>query len=301
MFTGNTLPLRNFDGEFGIKVIRDCAFSFTGKIPTNLDRRLVPCVKPLHVEQALNEKGIVGIITTDDLADMVPDCLGVAVCEFPQQAVIKIQEAISSIKDFQWESFESRIDPSVIIHPGAYVAPHDVEIGEGTIIYPNAVILPRSILGKYCSIGPGTVVATEAFEVNVSSEPHTIVQQSGGVMIGDHVDIQANCTVVRSTFGGFTKLGDGTKLDCQVHFAHDSIAGRRVRIAACAEISGRVRIGDDVFIGPNASISNGVTIGDHAKITIGAVVTRDVPRNVAVTGHFAVEHEKWIQFMRSVR
>lgn len=301
MFSGNKLPLSDFDCQFGLRVIRDCEFSYVGKIPTNLDGRIVSCTSEKHITEMLLAEGIVGVITTRDLLTLVPEFLGLAISESPWRTAIELQENIAVLPNFQWETFGTDIHPSVEIMRTAYVADHDVVIGEGTIVHPNAIIYPRSIIGANCSIGPGAVIGCDAFEVNTSASPHRVIRQSGGVKLGNSVEVQAKCTLVRATFGGFTELGDETKLDCQVHFAHDCVAGKRVRIAACAEISGRVHIGDDTFIGPNASISNGISIGRRSKISIGSVVTRTVPDDATVTGNFAVDHRKWINFMRSFK
>jgi UDP-3-O-[3-hydroxymyristoyl] glucosamine N-acyltransferase len=66
-------------------------------------------------------------------------------------------------------------------------------------------------------------------------------------------------------------------------------------------LAGSVRLGNDVWIGPNSTISNGVTVGDGAKVSLGAVVTRDVPAGARVTGNFAVDHEKFLGFLKSIR
>lgn len=301
MFTGNTLQLAIFDKRFGLTVERGCAFSFVGKVPTRLERRVVPCARKDHIEEAVAENGIVGIIASEALANKVPRHLGLAVSSDPVKSAMMLQSHISGIEGFQWKSFESRIHPGAVIYPGSYISKRDVVIGEGTVVFPNSVILPRAVIGKNCTIGPGTIVSTDAFEVDMSVDPCSFVRQSGGVHIADDVGIQANCTIVRATFGGFTDIGAGSKLDCQVHFAHDCSAGRNVRIAACAEISGRVTIGDRVFIGPNASVSNGISIGEGAKVTIGSVVTRDVLAGETVTGNFAVKHSAWLEFVKSLK
>ena len=113
--------------------------------------------------------------------------------------------------------------------------------------------------------------------------------------------MQANSAISRSIFGGFTQLGEETKLDNLVHVAHNVTIGRRCFLAACAMIAGSVIVGDDVWIGPGASISSGITIGDGANVTIGAVVTRNVPAGAHVSGNFAIDHDKFIAFLRSIR
>lgn len=301
MFTQKEFQLSEFINIGNFNVIRDCLFQYAGKIGTNLNSRLVACRVRKHVEAAVVTPGISGVIVPLELLELVPDELGVAVATDPVIALNQVQSYLSSPVSGQWQDFKTKIHRTALISSGVHIAPWNVEICEGVVIHPNAVILSRVRIGPQSSIGPSSVVGTDAFEVDTSSSPAQIIAQSGGVQIGSDVDIQAKCTIVRATFGGFTEIGNETKLDCQVHLAHDCHVGKRVRIAACAEISGRVHIGDEAFIGPNVSISNGCRIGSRAHVTIGAVVTRDVEDGARVTGNFAVDHQRWLNFMRNVR
>lgn len=301
MFTERLFQLSSFSDRIPMVVERECEFSYVGKIPTRLEPRLVACTNEGHILQAVGAVGVCGMIVPNALRSKVPKSFGLATSNAPLATLFAIQADLAAMPEGQWKSFTTCIHPQATIMPGAVVAPKDVIIDEGVIIHPNAVICPRTIIGKNSTIGPGTIVGTDAFEVDTTSEPRRVLPQSGGVRIGQNVDIQAKCTIVRATFGGFTEIGDETKFDCQIHFAHDCRAGKRVRIAACAEISGRVDIADDAFIAPNVSISNGCSIGKGAFVTIGSVVTRDVPDGARVTGIFAIEHVKWLEFMRSIR
>lgn len=301
MFTGRRALLSSFADRAGLQVLREAKIAYAGKIPTDLEARVVPAVKPEHLDYAKGLNGIVAFVVPHDLAEMVPPQFGLATAEAPQAAVALIQEAISSMENFQWESFKTRIDPAAVISPGAYIAPNDVVIGARTYIGPNAVILPRSVIGEHCYVGAGTVVGMEAFDQMAGASPARILPQSGGVKIEDFVTIQAKCTLVRATFGGFTVIGRETMLDCQVHVAHDCKIGKRVKLTACTEISGRVEIGDDCFLGPNCSISNGIKLGTGVHVTIGSVVVRDVANGERVTGNFALPHQKWLNFIRTFR
>ena len=49
--------------------------------------------------------------------------------------------------------------------------------------------------------------------------------------------------------------------------------------------SGRVRIGNNVFLGMNAVILKGVTIGDNVIVGAGSVVTRDIPDGSVAAGN----------------
>jgi len=302
MFTGATISLEALIGDRPeITLVRDCDLSHVAKIPCLVARRVVPCARGSHLSAALREPDVVGVIVPEVLREQVPEQLGLAVAPNPTVAANSLHEALCAKEGFLWEHFDSVIDPTAIVHPTAYVAPYDVRIGPHTIVHPGAVILERSIIGAHCAIGPGTVVSTDAFEVDTGTSPRRILKQAGGVWLDDYVEVQAKCTLVRSTFGGFTRIGRESKFDCQVHLAHDCQIEERVRIAACAEISGRVCVGADSFIGPNCSISNGVNIGAHAHVTLGAVVVRDVGEGARVSGNFAVDHQRLIAHIKAIR
>ena len=98
-----------------------------------------------------------------------------------------------------------------------------------------------------------------------------------------------------------TIIGDYSKTDNNVHIAHADKIGKRVFIAACTCIAGRVETGDDVWIGPGVTVINGISIGDKAKISIGSVVTKSVKNGEQVTGNFAIPHAKFIENLKKNR
>lgn len=285
----------------GATLLRDCKLSHVAKVPSRVARRIVPCGKLAHLQDAITAHGVVGVIVPEALAASVPVHLGVAIAQSPIAIANRLHETLCSDASFHWDSFDSVIDSSAQIHSTAYVAPKDVVIGPNSVVHQGAIILPRSVIGAHCAIGPGTVVGADAFEVDTTVSPRRILSQAGGVWLEDHVEIQAKCTIVRSTFGGFTAIGRESKFDCQVHLAHDCVVGKRVMVAGCAEISGRVTIGDDAFIGPNCSISNGVFIGARAHVTLGAVVVKGVADDQRVSGNFAVDHARLVAHIKAIR
>ena len=281
-------------------VIRDCRVAFVGKIPTLLDNRVVPCVSAAHIESCGKFEGVVGIITTAALADEVPASFGLAVAERPVSASIRLHEALLDRDNLQWKDFETQIHPEAIIEQGAIIAPRNVRIGANSVIQSGAILRERTVIGDNCRVGPGSVISCTAFEIEADSQPKRIIRQGGGVLLEDHVEIESNTTLVRSTFGGFTHIGRETKIDCQVYIAHDCRVGQRVQIVSGATVCGRVTIGDDAYVGPNCSIANGLQVGARAFVTMGSVVTRNVAEGQKVTGNFAVPHSNWLEFVRTL-
>ena len=80
--------------------------------------------------------------------------------------------------------------------------------------------------------------------------------------------------------GANTAIGPGTVLRASNHKFDD----RNVPIMDQGHVSGRIVIGEDVWIGANCVVTPDVVIGHGAVVGAGAVVTRDVPPFAIVGG-----------------
>jgi UDP-3-O-[3-hydroxymyristoyl] glucosamine N-acyltransferase len=173
---------------------------------------------------------------------------------------------------------------NVRIEQGACIG-EGVRIGDGSHIGANVVVEARTEIGCGCTIKPNSTIGARGFgfardhDGTPISFPHI-----GVVRIGDHVEIGANCTVVRAALDA-TTIEDHVKMDDHVHIAHNVSIGARTFLAAGAIVSGSVDIGVDVWVGPNATIIDYVSIGDGARVGIGSVVMRAVEPGVTVLGN----------------
>lgn len=169
---------------------------------------------------------------------------------------------------------------------GHFVVVHDgVEIGDRTEIRDGVVLRAGTRIGRDCLVKSSTVIGDEGFGFDFAPDGTPIrVPHHGGVVIGDRVEIGALNTVVRGTLDD-TVVGDDVKTDDHVHIAHNCVIGPRTIITACAELSGSVRVGADVWIGPQSSVNNKVSIGDRALLGIGAVANKDVEGVMIVGGN----------------
>lgn len=194
------------------------------------------------------------------------------------------------------KAYKSGIHPSAVVHPTAKVAPsaaidaHAVieadtvigerahvgancSIGQGVVIgddcdlYPCVVIYSGTTLGHRVMVHAGSVLGSDGFGF-VRDETygrHHKFPQVGELVIGDYVEIGANCTIDRGALDK-TVIGAGTKLDNLVHIGHNDIVGANVVIAAQVGVSGSSEIGDGCVIGGQ------VGIGDHAKLEPGTML-----------------------------
>ena len=283
-----------------LRVVRDGTFSSIGYLIHSQPNMLAALYDIRFLDSVLAHQTINAVITLPSLSNKIPSHLALAISDNPLEALLRIHAYIHEKGDY-WQSFETRIAPDARVHPTAYVAPNDVIIGNRVIIHPNVTILPRTIIGDDSIIHTGTVVGAEGFEPRTIKGRQQIIVHSGGVRIGKCVSIMSNTCICCNMFGGFTEIGDESIIDNLVHVAHGVVLGRRCRVVASAMLGGSTRIGDDVWIGPNATISSAIEIGHRARISLGAVVTKSVPADVHVSGNFAIEHNKLLAFLRTVR
>jgi acetyltransferase-like isoleucine patch superfamily enzyme len=92
----------------------------------------------------------------------------------------------------------------------------------------------------------------------------------------------------RISFGSepfLVEIGDNVTITSGVTFqTHDGGVGLFRKEYPGINVFGRIKVGNNVFIGQDAMIMFGVTIGDNVVIGARSVVTKNVPSNVVVAG-----------------
>lgn len=284
-----------------LRVKRNRDFLSIGRILEKKPYKLVALEDESGLSSLCADSEISSVITTAALADNVPPRLGLAVSAEPQKTLYKIHNSLVRGGQFYKGPFKNEIDDDAEIHPTAYVAAQSVRIGDGCEIGPKASILENSTLESDVVVCAGSVIGSSAPLTYVEGERAVDVISVGGVILHRNVGIQANCCVNRAVLGGYTEVGEYTKIASLVHIGENSKIGRRCIIAPCASVGANVVIGEDVWVGPSSAISDNLSIGDKAFITIGSVVVEDVAPGQKVTGNFAIDHNRFIEFIRKIR
>ena len=147
-----------------------------------------------------------------------------------------VQALLGTLRQEMWEKHRRRVSTGDLLSDRWKLA-QSYGFGEGTSCYDDVLVLGDVTVGKNCWIGP-----------------NVILDGSGNLAIGDHVDISAgvhiytHSTVRRALSGG-----------------HDAIE------------HAPTRVGSRVYIGPQTVIQMGVTIGDEVVIGAMSFVNRDIP------------------------
>lgn len=141
-------------------------------------------------------------------------------------------------------------------------------------------------IGKNCRIKQGVHFSTQGFGFEKIDGVYIHIPHSGKIVIEDYVEIFEGTNIVRATADdGVTFIGKGTKIDYNVHIAHNVEIGKNCLIIAGAIIGGSAVVGDNCYIGIGAMIKNKVTIGNNVTVGMGAVIIRDVPDGATVVGN----------------
>jgi UDP-3-O-[3-hydroxymyristoyl] glucosamine N-acyltransferase len=174
------------------------------------------------------------------------------------------------------------IEAGCVIHSGVRILAGS-KIGEGTTIYPNAVLYENTLVGARSIIHAGAVLGAYGFGYKQVAGKHVLTSQLGHVELGSDVEIGANTTVDRGTYGP-TRIGDGTKLDDQVMIGHNCVLGKHNLICSQVGIAGSTSTGDYVVMAGQAGLRDHIHIGDRAVLGAMSGVMNDVAAGSTMLG-----------------
>jgi len=88
-------------------------------------------------------------------------------------------------------------------------------IGADSTLHARVTLYPHTLAGARAILHSGVVLGADGFGFNRTPQGYEKFPQIGRVILGDDVELGANCTVDRAALGA-TEIGDGTKFDDMV-------------------------------------------------------------------------------------
>jgi UDP-3-O-[3-hydroxymyristoyl] glucosamine N-acyltransferase len=187
----------------------------------------------------------------------------------------------------------TRIQPNVFIG-------NNVSIGKHCVIHPNVTLYDNTVIGDHVTIHANTVLGADAFYYKNRPEGFDKLLSGGNVVLEDHVDIGASCTIDRGVTG-VTTIGRGTKIDNQVHVGHDTMIGKKCLIASQTGIAGCVVIEDEVTLWGQVGTNSGITIGKGAVILGQTGVTKSIEGGKSYFGTPVAESREKLKEMAEMK
>ena len=227
---------------------------------------------PKYYDKALNSAATIILINKN--VDC-PDRKALLISDDPFRDFNKLT---NYFKPFQFSNVSiatsAKIGENTVIQPNTFVGNH-VVIGKNCLIHSNVSIYDHTVVGDNVIIHAGTILGADAFYYKKRAEGFDQLFSGGRVVIEDNVGIGALCTIDKGVTGD-TTIGEGTKIDNQVHVGHDTVIGKKCLIASQTGIAGCVIIEDEVTIWGQVGTTSGITIGAKAIIMGQTGVTKSV-------------------------
>ena len=186
---------------------------------------------------------------------------------------------------------------TTVVHPSAFVEP-SVELGEGVVVGPCAVIEGPAVIGDACRID--AFASVKAFTrmgarnhvhsyACVGGEPQDLKFQGeeSWLIIGNDNQMREFSTMHRGTEGGGgrTVIGDHNLFMAYTHVAHDCHIGNHVVMSNCANLAGHVEIGDYAILGGLSAVHQFTRVGIGAFLGGTSSISQDLPPFMLAVGN----------------
>jgi UDP-3-O-[3-hydroxymyristoyl] glucosamine N-acyltransferase len=181
------------------------------------------------------------------------------------------------------------IGANCTIYPGCYLA-EGVRLGDDCTLFPNVVIYDRCELGHRVTVHAGSVIGEDGLGYAPRGDKWVKIPQAGRTVIGDDVEIGANCTIDRATIGQ-TEIGSGTKFGNVVVIGHGTKIGPDCLFVGLVGVAGSVTVGRHVTLAGQVGVAGHLAIGDGVTVGAQSGIAGDVEPNSTVFGSPAIPIE----------
>ncbi len=183
-----------------------------------------------------------------------------------------------------------------------------VQVGSGSIIYPNSTLRGDTTIGKNCSIGPAAHIVDSQLGDAVSVVNSTITASSvdDNTNIGPYAYLRPHSDIGKGVkIGDFVevknaRIDDGAKVS-HLSYIGDGFVGKAVNVG-CGTVfvnydgfnKHQTVVEDNCFIGCNANLIAPVTVGKGAYVAAGSTITGDVAADsLAIARARQVDKPNW--------
>ncbi len=195
---------------------------------------------------------------------------------------------------------EAVIEEGATIEPGCFIG-RAARIGAGTHLHANVTIESDCHIGKNGIVHAGAVIGADGFGFANDGGAWIKIPQTGGVRIGDDVEIGANTCIDRGAMT-HTVIEDGVKLDNQIQIGHNCHIGAHTAMAGCVGVAGSARIGKYCTFGGAAMVLGHLTIADHVHVSSASMVSRSIHEAGQYTGFYPLaKNAEWEKSAAIVR
>ncbi len=191
------------------------------------------------------------------------------------------------------------IGDRTVLHAGTRVMAH-CSVGRDCELFPNTVLYPKTVLEDRVVLHSGTVLGAYGFGYKQVQGRHNRTAQLGWVHLESDVEVGANTTIDRGTYGA-TRIATGTKIDNLVQIGHNVKVGPHNLICSQVGIAGSSSTGSYVVLGGQVGIRDHIHLGDRCMAGAQSGIAADVPADEVVVGAPAAPRKEALQSMLAIQ
>ncbi len=198
--------------------------------------------------------------------------------------------------------YNTIIGSNCTIMSGVFIG-DNVTIGNNTIIYPNVTVYRDCKIGSNTIIHSGTVIGSDGFgfATDKKTGTHIKIYQNGNVIIGNNVEIGANCTIDRAVFKS-TIIEDMVRIDNLVHIAHNCRVGLGSILVTQVGLSGSTILNEYVVMGGQSGTTGHLEVAPFTTISARGVVSKSIKEPKKQWAGFPlIEHKSWLKLQAKIQ
>ncbi len=190
------------------------------------------------------------------------------------------------------------VDEQAVVQAQARIGAHCTigrasQVGQETVLYPRVTLYAGCRIGRQGIVHSGAVIGADGFGFAPEAGEWVKIEQLGGVLIGDRVEIGANTCIDRGALED-TVIEEGVKLDNLVQIGHNVRVGAHTAMAGCVGVAGSAKIGKHCTLGGGAIVLGHLELVDHVHVSAATLVSRSILKPGQYTGVFPFdENAAW--------
>jgi UDP-3-O-[3-hydroxymyristoyl] glucosamine N-acyltransferase len=194
---------------------------------------------------------------------------------------------------------ECEIDDSAHVYPNVFIG-NNVKIGANSRIMSGVSLMDNTVIEENVIVGPNTVIGHSAFYYKKKESGYDRMHTCGNVHIHKNVEIGALCSIDAGVTAT-TTIGEGTKIDNQVHIGHDTIIGKHCLFAANVGLAGCVEVKDHVTVWGQVGCASDVVLGEGCVVLAQSGISKDLDPGKTYFGSPCGEVKTKFKEMAAVR
>jgi bifunctional UDP-N-acetylglucosamine pyrophosphorylase/glucosamine-1-phosphate N-acetyltransferase len=184
------------------------------------------------------------------------------------------------------------LDGVEFLNPETIHIDHHVQIGSGSVIFPNVTLLGKTIIGEKVLIESGVFIKNSTIHSNAEILGHSYLDEAivhEAASIGPMARLRSGADIgSKAKVGNFvevkkSKLAKGVKVS-HLSYVGDAEIGENTNIG-CGFVTcnfdglnkHKTKIGSNTFIGSDCQVIAPIEIGNDAFVAAGSTITKSLP------------------------